>query len=212
MKMPLLVTRAIHSKEIVSFYSIYRKLIIAETISKRKKEITAMSIFSEVKEHVTAREAAEFYGLVVLKKGIACCPFHDDKHPSMKIDKLYYCFACGAKGDAINYVADRYGLSQYEAARKIANDFQIILESEREQSDKARKVLAKVKTLEQEQKRLIHIQKQFKEWCNRTVSELKDCLQIIESVKKFYQSKLPEEIFKSEDFVLLIHKEPLISY
>lgn len=83
-----------------------------------------MSIFTEVKKHVTAREVAEFYGLKVGRKGLACCPFHDDKHPSMKIDRFYYCFACGAKGDAINYVADRYGLTPYESARKIADDFQ----------------------------------------------------------------------------------------
>lgn len=82
----------------------------------------------EVKEHVTAREVAEFYGLKVRYNGLACCPFHNDKHPSMKIDKFYYCFACGEKGDAIHYVAEQYGLSEYEAAKKIADDFHIILE------------------------------------------------------------------------------------
>lgn len=155
MKMPLLVTRAFHRKEKVSFYINYRKLIIAETFSKRKKEIAAMSIFSEIKERVTAREAAEFYGLKVLKKGIACCPFHNDRHPSMKIDRIYYCFACGAKGDAINYVADRYGLSQYEAARKIANDFHIILESDREQIGITKEsALAKARAAEQERQQM----------------------------------------------------------
>ncbi|MDD3417379.1 MAG: hypothetical protein PHY47_25880 [Lachnospiraceae bacterium] len=36
-----------------------------------------MSIFTEVKERITAREVAEFYGLKVGKKGLACCPFHN---------------------------------------------------------------------------------------------------------------------------------------
>lgn len=57
-----------------------------------------MNIFQEVKERVTARQVAERYGLKVRCNGMACCPFHNDKHPSMKIDQNYYCFACGAKG------------------------------------------------------------------------------------------------------------------
>lgn len=191
----------------------YRKYIIAKAFSKRKKEIAVMNIFSEVKERITARAAAEFYGLNVTKKGMDCCPFHNDKHPSMKIDRFYYCFACGAKGDTINYVADTYGLSQYDAARKIADDFHIHLESGAEKNDKARaRTLEKVKAAEQKQKHILYIQRQFHEWCNRTIWKLKECEQIIESAKKFYQSKPPDVIFQSEDFVLLLHKKPLIDY
>ena len=84
-----------------------------------------MSIFEEVKEYVTARQVAGHYGLKVSNKGMACCPFHDDHHPSMKLDSRYYCFACGAKGDAINYVAQMFGLSQYEAALKIIEDLSL---------------------------------------------------------------------------------------
>lgn len=214
MILPLLVTRAIHSKkEKLSLLLKYRKYIIAKAFSKRKKEIAVLSIFSEVKERITARAAAEFYGLKVTKKGMACCPFHNDKHPSMKIDRFYYCFACGAKGDAINYVADTYGLSQYDAARKIADDFHIHLESGTEKNDKARaRALEKVKAAEQEQKRILYIQRQFNEWCKRIIWRLKECEQIIESAKKFYQSKPPDIIFQSEEFVLLLHKKPLIAY
>lgn len=49
-----------------------------------------MPIFKEIKEHLTARQVAEYYGLKVGRNGMACCPFHDDKHPSMKIDTGYY--------------------------------------------------------------------------------------------------------------------------
>ena len=82
-----------------------------------------MNIFQKVKERVTARQVAEKYGLKVRQNGMACCPFHNDKHPSMKIGRNYYCFACGAKGDAVNYVAILFGLSQFEAAKKINEDF-----------------------------------------------------------------------------------------
>ena len=82
-----------------------------------------MNIFSEVKEYLTARQVAENYGLQVRRNGLACCSFHDDKHPSMKIDKNYHCFACGVGGDAIDYVSRMFGLSQYEADLKIEEDF-----------------------------------------------------------------------------------------
>ena len=75
-----------------------------------------MNVFSEVKKYLTARQAAESYGLQIKRNGTACCPFHNDKHPSMKIDRNYHCFACGVGGDVINYVSRMNGLSQYEAA------------------------------------------------------------------------------------------------
>lgn len=46
-----------------------------------------MNVFEVVKENVTARQAAEAYGLKVGRTGIACCPFHSDKSPSMKLDR-----------------------------------------------------------------------------------------------------------------------------
>ena len=82
-----------------------------------------MNIFQVVKENVTARQAAEQYGLKVNKNGMVCCPFHDDGHPSMKVDKGFCCFACGAKGDVITFVADFFHLTPLEAAKKLAEDF-----------------------------------------------------------------------------------------
>ena len=49
-----------------------------------------MNVFEIVKENVTARQAAEAYGLKVGRTGMACCPFHSDKSPSMKLDERYY--------------------------------------------------------------------------------------------------------------------------
>ena len=82
-----------------------------------------MTLFEQVKECVTARQAAEHYGIKVKRNGMACCPFHKDRHPSMKADKMYHCFACGMGGDAIDFTARLFGLSQYEAAKKLVEDF-----------------------------------------------------------------------------------------
>lgn len=59
-----------------------------------------MNIFETVKAAVTVRQAAEHYGLKINRSGMICCPFHDDRHPSLKLNEDYfYCFGCGAKGD-----------------------------------------------------------------------------------------------------------------
>ena len=70
-----------------------------------------MKLFEAVKEAVTARSAAEYYGIKVGRNGMAVCPFHPDKNPSMKLDKRYHCFACQADGDVIDFVAKYFNLS-----------------------------------------------------------------------------------------------------
>ena len=87
------------------------------------------SVFEVVKQSVTAREAAELYGIAVGRGGMACCPFHDDRHPSMKVDTRFHCFGCGADGDVIDFTARLYDLSSKEAAEKLAQDFGLAYDS-----------------------------------------------------------------------------------
>ena len=61
-----------------------------------------MNVFEVVKQSVTTRQAAEHYGIHAGRNGMACCPFHHDKTPSMKLDRRYHCFGCGADGDVID--------------------------------------------------------------------------------------------------------------
>ena len=83
-----------------------------------------MSIYKIVKENLTVRQAAEHYGVEVQRNGMCCCPFHDDRHPSMKLNEDYfYCFGCGAHGDVIEFTARLFGLTNYEAVKKLAYDF-----------------------------------------------------------------------------------------
>ncbi|RHV29310.1 DUF4316 domain-containing protein [Ruminococcus sp. OM05-10BH] len=87
------------------------------------------SVFEVVKQSVTVREAAELYGIAVGRGGMACCPFHDDRHPSMKVDTRFHCFGCGADGDVIDFTARLYDLSPKEAAEKLAQDFGLAYDS-----------------------------------------------------------------------------------
>ena len=84
-----------------------------------------MSIFEAVKQSVTTRQAAERYGIRVERNGMCRCPFHDDSTPSMKLDRRYYCFGCGATGDVIDFVSRLRGIGSKEAATLLAQDFAI---------------------------------------------------------------------------------------
>ena len=85
-----------------------------------------MTRFELVKQNVCTPKAATQYGLEVSRNGMARCPFHDDRHPSMKLNRDYfYCFGCGASGDVINLTARLLGLSNSEAAKRLAADFEL---------------------------------------------------------------------------------------
>ena len=90
----------------------------------------AENVFEAVKQSVSTREAAAFYGIKVSRNGMACCPFHDDKNPSMKVDQRFHCFGCGADGDVIDFTAKLFDLSPKEAAEKLAQDFGLIYDSQ----------------------------------------------------------------------------------
>ena len=85
-----------------------------------------MTLFELVKQNICVPDAAEHYGLQVNRNGMCRCPFHEDRHPSMKLNERYfYCFGCGATGDVIDLVARLFGLNSYEAAQKLSQDFGI---------------------------------------------------------------------------------------
>ena len=104
-----------------------------------------MNLFQNVKYGMNCRETAERYGVFVNRQGKALCPFHNDRHPSLLVaDDHYYCFACGAHGDVIDFAANFFALPLYEAAQRLAADFGIdtdrpptkeILEKRRQQTE-----------------------------------------------------------------------------
>jgi len=83
-----------------------------------------MNQYEQIKAVIPLREAARRYGLTASQGGMALCPFHHDTHPSLKMNEDYFfCFGCGATGDVIDFTARLFGISQREAAEKLASDF-----------------------------------------------------------------------------------------
>ena len=140
----------------------------------------AGNLFETVKQSVTVREAAQMYGVEANRNNMACCPFHDDKHPSMKLNEEYfYCFGCGATGDVIDLVARLFGLSSFEAAQKLAQDFGI-------DPDKPPAAIA----LPKSKRPLLMAYRQEEMRCLRVLC---DYLHLLEGWKAEYAPKSPED-------------------
>jgi DNA primase len=61
------------------------------------------------------------------------CPFHDERTPSFSVnavDKLFYCFGCQVKGDAIGFVEQAEGLDFVDAVEMLADRYGVQLERE----------------------------------------------------------------------------------
>ena len=85
-----------------------------------------MNIFQRVKGAVSVPEAARYYGMQVHRSNMACCPFHNDKTPSLKLNEsYYYCFGCQTSGDVVNLTAELLGVRNYDAAKALVTDFGI---------------------------------------------------------------------------------------
>ena len=144
-----------------------------------------MNVFEAVRGNVTARQAAELYGIRVNRHGMAVCPFHNDKNPSMKVDKRFHCFACQADGDAVDFVSRLFGLSSKEAAMKLADDFSIPYDARKEPS-----VKPKIRAPPPPEQR--YHQKE-----NRCFKVLSDYFHHLRTWKQQYASKQPEDEWHS---------------
>ena len=88
-----------------------------ETLRQRVDLVEVLSSYVELK-----RSGASYKGL---------CPFHDEKTPSLivqKGDSHYHCFGCGAHGDAIQFLMMHQKMSFSDAVENLAQRFHVHLE------------------------------------------------------------------------------------
>ena len=157
----------------------------------------AENVFEAVKQSVSTREAAAFYGIKVSRTGMACCPFHDDKNPSMKVDQRFHCFGCGADGDVIDFTAKLFNLSPKEAAEKLAQDFGLIYDSQAP----PRRRYVRQKTEAQK----------FREDRQRCYRVLSDYYYLLKKWEADHSPRTPEEK-PHPRFVEAIHKKIYVEY
>lgn len=120
--------------------------------------------YNGIADSVTVRDYAESIGMKIGRNGMALCPFHGDRNPSMKVDGRYHCFACGADGNVINFVSELYGISLYEAALKISEEFGISTDSEFCNVKPAEKKINAREMKSRYMQYLISVEKELKKW------------------------------------------------
>ncbi|MEQ2444781.1 MULTISPECIES: CHC2 zinc finger domain-containing protein [Eubacteriales] len=158
-----------------------------------------MDIFTMVKAAVTVRQAAEHYGLQVNRNGMALCPFHNDRHPSLYVsDDHYHCFACGEHGDVIDLTAKLFDLRLYDAARKLASDFHLAPDKPLPESIRQK---WKQKTKAQ----------QLRENEQLCFSVLNEYRRLLLDWKKRYAPQAPEDSLDKR-FVEACHRLPWVEY
>ena len=135
------------------------------------------NMYESIKAAVTARQAAESFGLTVNRSGMATCPFHEDHTPSLKLDQRYYCFGCGATGDVIDFTARLFNVSNSNAAHILAKKFGIHPESQTVITPKIKPAVP-LRTLEQ-----------------RCLFALVQYEKLLRFWKKHYAPRTPEESF-----------------
>ena len=140
-----------------------------------------MNVFGTVKTSINTREAVEHYGIEVNRYGKALCPFHNDRHPSMVVyDDHYHCFACGEHGDVIDFTSKLYGLSLYDAAKKLAYNFGIT------QDKPPTTAMQEKLNKKSEAQRLREIEK-------LCFSALLEYMKLLQEWKRLYAPRTPEE-------------------
>ena len=157
-----------------------------------------MNLFEAVKQNVTTRQAAERYGIRIRRNGMAVCPFHNDKNPSMKLDRRFHCFGCQADGDAVDFVSRLFGLPSKEAAMKIADDFGISYDSRQKPS-----IRPKIREPTPEQK--------YQQEENHCYKVLTDYFHLLREWKKKYAPKQPDEEWNPL-FAEALYKKNYIEY
>lgn len=141
-----------------------------------------MNLFEAVKESVSPRQIADYYGLQV-RNDMVSCLFHDERTPSMKLyDDHIYCFGYGKHGDVTDMVGELFGLPPKEAAEKIAHDFGISYDKQHgEYTPNKESIIAKIR------------REQYKAKENQVFSVLSDYLHLLRGWRIEYAPKSAEE-------------------
>lgn len=126
----------------------------------------------EIKKTVTMTELVQRYGFKPNRSGFICCPFHNEKTPSMKINKDYFhCFGCGVSGDVFKFVQLMDNCSFKEAFIRLGGDWEEPRTAASKISDYHREIQKeKREEAEQKQKDRLHVLQQKISWYREIIN------------------------------------------
>ena len=79
-----------------------------------------------IKSQINMIDICRTYGFNIQRGNFICCPFHNEKTPSLKLydgNRGFYCFGCGEHGSVIDFVMRYFGLDFRSAIIKLNEDF-----------------------------------------------------------------------------------------
>ena len=79
-----------------------------------------------IKSRISMIDICKTYGFNIQRGNFICCPFHNEKTPSLKLydgNRGFYCFGCGEHGSVIDFVMRYFGLDFKSAISKLNDDF-----------------------------------------------------------------------------------------
>lgn len=149
-----------------------------------------MSVFDAVRD-ISARDAAERAGLAIQPKGArswARCPASGERTASLCLypDGGWYCFSCSAGGDSVALYAHIFALSSLDAARRLAEDFNI--QTEGKLSGPPKPTVG-------------HLRRALKAWKAKRLEELKEGQYIAEAMIRGRAAALGEHAWENERFI-----------
>ena len=81
-----------------------------------------------IKSRISMIDICKTYGFNIQRGNFICCPFHNEKTPSLKLydgNRGFYCFGCGEHGSVIDFVMRYFGLDFQSAIIKLNDDFRL---------------------------------------------------------------------------------------
>ena len=111
-----------------------------KTIESVKERVDIVDV---VGEHVVLKKKGKEY--------VGICPFHDDSKPSMSVipgKQFYYCFSCGAGGNAIKFLMEFQRQSFSDVVLELAKKYQVPIDTiEGPQQERLKQQLSRRDTL-----------------------------------------------------------------
>ena len=160
---------------------------VIEEVRTRNDIVDIVSQYVNLK-----KKGANYFGL---------CPFHNEKSPSFSVSpskQMYYCFGCGATGDAVDLTAKLFGIGLREAAVKLAEDFGLNYDSRQKPS-----VRPRIREPTPEQK--------YQKGENHCYKVLTDYFHLLREWEKKYAPKQPDEEWNPL-FAEALYKKNYIEY
>lgn len=122
----------------------------------------------------------------------ACCPFHQEKTPSFKVNpqrQTFHCFGCSKGGNVFNFIMEKEGVEFPEAVRILAQKTGVIIP---ETDSGTLRSMQDVKSAENQRERLFLLHEKVKNWFEENLWSKPDS-----PVSKYLkQRQLPDEVIR----------------